>query len=464
MKTSRDKRVDRVQVNLLMNLEFFAPGVARLPVVWDEGVPVACTDGKRILWNPKKWDEYSDAQNANVYVEEVGHCLMGHLWRAPEGADPVLWNQACDHALRWMLKDFSKAFTDRGLADPFPLAEPEQYAPAEKYKDWAEEEIYADLVKERAARQKQPSPKPQPQGQPKAGGSQKGGSGGSGGQKQPPKPQSGGGQGKPKPGAGGQQGGPGKQNAPGGNSATSPDPGNEPGIGPIGQFELKTPQQAVEPEEKARQSDWQNALIQAVKMGGKGQGKVPGSLVRQVKDIISPRQPWWELVRSWLREQAAEDWSWMRPNQNYSDCEFILPSLFSESVGAIVFGIDSSGSIDDELLAHFREQQQTCLDEMRPRLLIDIVCDSSVQRVTEYRVGDAIKRDAPGGGGTDFRPVFEHAEKLTEPVKCLVFFTDLQGTFPDKDPGYPVLWVNWSKYGREKEVPFGMVIDASEAD
>ena len=46
-----------------------------------------------------------------------------------------------------------------------------------------------------------------------------------------------------------------------------------------------------------------------------------------------------------------------------------------------------------------------------------------------------------GGGGTDFRPLFEWvaAEQLRPDL--LVYFTDAEGEFPEYAPDYPVLWL-----------------------
>jgi predicted metal-dependent peptidase len=70
-----------------------------------------------------------------------------------------------------------------------------------------------------------------------------------------------------------------------------------------------------------------------------------------------------------------------------------------------------------------------------------------------------------GGGGTDFRPVFDLVEKQGITPCCLVYLTDLCcDRFPDSPPGYPVLWVNTETF-RWDDPPFGTVIDmeATEA-
>jgi predicted metal-dependent peptidase len=47
----------------------------------------------------------------------------------------------------------------------------------------------------------------------------------------------------------------------------------------------------------------------------------------------------------------------------------------------------------------------------------------------------------PGGGGTDFRPVFEWLDAAGCRPDALVYFTDACGDFPGAPPPYPVLWL-----------------------
>ena len=57
-----------------------------------------------------------------------------------------------------------------------------------------------------------------------------------------------------------------------------------------------------------------------------------------------------------------------------------------------------------------------------------------------------------GGGGTDFRPVFEEIKKRGVQPQFLVYLTDGYGTYPDIAPDYPVLWLStgskppWGQY------------------
>jgi predicted metal-dependent peptidase len=59
------------------------------------------------------------------------------------------------------------------------------------------------------------------------------------------------------------------------------------------------------------------------------------------------------------------------------------------------------------------------------------------------------------GGGTRYEPVFEHVEEMRYPPALLIYITDGYGTFPTKEPGYPVIWVGVADGNKP---PFGEVI------
>lgn len=88
-----------------------------------------------------------------------------------------------------------------------------------------------------------------------------------------------------------------------------------------------------------------------------------------------------------------------------------------------------------------------------------ISCDAAIgnepQRVDTL---EELIKQTVGGGGTDFRPVFTHVDEkaYTEDVlPVLVYATDGYGTFPDYEPGYPVIWL---MINTDVEPPFGKVV------
>jgi predicted metal-dependent peptidase len=57
----------------------------------------------------------------------------------------------------------------------------------------------------------------------------------------------------------------------------------------------------------------------------------------------------------------------------------------------------------------------------------------------------------PGGGSTDFRPVFTWTQQQDQQPDLLVYFTDAQGFFPATPPNFPVIWLVKGK----SPVPWG---------
>ncbi len=88
-------------------------------------------------------------------------------------------------------------------------------------------------------------------------------------------------------------------------------------------------------------------------------------------------------------------------------------------------------------------------------LLID--CDTKTYQQEEFFPGDDLRAFVPtGGGGTDFRPVFADIEAMDQPPACLIFLTDLFGSFPKVAPDYPVLWANFGN--PNNKAPFGHTV------
>lgn len=82
--------------------------------------------------------------------------------------------------------------------------------------------------------------------------------------------------------------------------------------------------------------------------------------------------------------------------------------------------------------------------QVRARISL-LACDDHVaeQAPWQYEVWDefAMPDNISGGGGTNFRPVFEWVERQDKQPDLLVYFTDADGTFPEWEPHYPVIWL-----------------------
>jgi predicted metal-dependent peptidase len=117
--------------------------------------------------------------------------------------------------------------------------------------------------------------------------------------------------------------------------------------------------------------------------------------------------------------------------------------------------IDTSGSIGEDDIQLFMSETLGILRSRKVRKLRLLSCDADVSLDEELDIWDELPAGLKGGGGTDFRPVFESLSEGDELPTCLIYFTDLMGTFPEERPAYPVLWLTPTE---EYEVPFGVHI------
>lgn len=188
------------------------------------------------------------------------------------------------------------------------------------------------------------------------------------------------------------------------------------------------------------------------------QGKLPAGLEDLLKDLLEPKIKWFELLRHLMKSKRKDDYDPRRYNRRMAQFGIYLPTLYSEGMGPMVVVRDTSGSTmqDQE---KFLAEVASIMAEVKPDKLYLVDCDAGIDEKTirefNYNEGDRLIEEAKkfyGGGGTSFKPPFEWVKKKQIRPEVLVYLTDLYGTFPEKAPDYPVMWVTTSDI---KEAPFG---------
>jgi predicted metal-dependent peptidase len=185
------------------------------------------------------------------------------------------------------------------------------------------------------------------------------------------------------------------------------------------------------------------------------QKKCPDYIKRLVKEILTPKIDWRAALAQFLACISNNDYSWQFPNSRYLYQDIYLPGLRSLEPGNIILIIDTSGSIDDELISRFASEIQEIISIFNISLTV-IYCDDEVRSVQHLESGEPVKLEPHGGNGTDFVPGFKFIEEQGWQPRAVVYLTDgYCYSFPDP-PDYPVLWAVYSY--RRLIPPFGETI------
>ena len=140
----------------------------------------------------------------------------------------------------------------------------------------------------------------------------------------------------------------------------------------------------------------------------------------------------------------------------YGNMPLVEPLEYKEihKVKEFVIAIDTSASCRGSVVRAFLNKTYSILkgtENFFSKINIHIIqCDQEVQSDTKITNDDEFETfmkygKIKGFGATDFRPVFTYVEELRhrgefENLKGLIYFTDGYGIYPEKNPGYDVIF------------------------
>lgn len=204
----------------------------------------------------------------------------------------------------------------------------------------------------------------------------------------------------------------------------------------------------------------QTALDQA-----KAMGKCPAALERFATEFLKPKVSWQERLRYHVTRAISRDaTTWTKPHRRRLITQGIyLPSYTGFGAGDVVVVVDTSGSIGERELNRFFSELDDILMNCNPTGVTLIGCDAAIGNVFYLQAGENLKSqklDLGGGGGTSFRPPFKWLDEQGIRPSALIYFTDMYGDFPEREPEYPTIWCRTSKV----DCPWGEVIDVDIED
>ena len=405
---------------------YFSVGFAAMVRRFAPVGTMAISDDNVLLVDPGFLQGIGAKNGGEFVTHELLHILRRHPARASAipNVDRSTWNQAADLEIN---DDLDLNLLPEGVLHP------------------AREDLPVGLTAEEYyARLKQEQQKQGGQGdqQDAAGGALP--NQGSQGQPQAPSPTAGKPSSQDGPGAAG-----GKPPA----DVTKGRCGSGAGGEPIpGEAELKgTAKGRTHSDMERMRRDVATSIVEAAKR----QGNVPGGILRMAEGELQPPKVRWEQkLRRSIRNSVATtagklDYSRVRPNRRQAMFDEtarvlggrspIMPALVSPKP-AIAIGIDTSGSMGREDLLRAISEARAVLRTIGSPVMF-LACDAECTEPIKVNAIQKLVANLRGGGGTDFRPIFDAVSKLRPRPTTFIFLTDGMGPAPKTAPmGFETIW------------------------
>ena len=215
-----------------------------------------------------------------------------------------------------------------------------------------------------------------------------------------------------------------------------------------------------EVKETAKQID------QALRQGEIIRGKMQGNKNRAVNEILEPKVNWREQLREFVNSTCKnkDRTSWRRPHKRFIGQDIYMPSMIGESIGQVVVGIDTSGSIGQKELNEFLSEVVAICDDVAPSSIELLYWDTAVAGHETYNQGDykaLVQSTKPaGGGGTHVGCVNQYVKDKRIQPEAIIILTD---GYVENDWGgnweYPTLWAVTTRHNTS---PHGKTIHIDE--
>lgn len=214
---------------------------------------------------------------------------------------------------------------------------------------------------------------------------------------------------------------------------------------------------------RAIRDEFKEAMIQAGQAAGAG--NVPAALARMIKSFTEPKMSWRELLRQRIQSTFKDRWTYSRPNKKgyCSNVNFIIPSRAPSDTIDVAVALDLSGSICEEQIRDFMGEVKGIMQEYQDFKIKMMTFDTQIYNEQDY---DAYNMDEfdeyplKGGGGTEFRCIWEHFINNDINPKYLIVFSDMYD-FGDCGSQYadycPTVFINHGRPGYE--APHGVTVE-----
>ena len=190
-------------------------------------------------------------------------------------------------------------------------------------------------------------------------------------------------------------------------------------------------------------------------------GTIPLCAERLLEELRKPQIDWREILISFVQEEVV-DYSFVPPDRRFDESPFFLPDFNEKDdvVEDILFMIDTSGSMSDEMITAAYSEVKGAIDQFNGKLKGWLgFFDAAIVEPRPFENEDEFRVIKPaGGGGTDFNIIFLYVQEHMQDKlpASIIILTDGYAPFPKESlaMGIPVLWL---LNNEEVEPPWGKV-------
>lgn len=177
-------------------------------------------------------------------------------------------------------------------------------------------------------------------------------------------------------------------------------------------------------------------------------GLLPLFAERLLEKLKTPQTDWRMILNDFVQEEIV-DYSFMPPDRRFDESQFFLPDFNDKDdlVKDILFMIDTSGSMSDELITAAYSEVKGAIDQFDGKLKGWLgFFDAAIVEPRPFSSEAEFRTIKPaGGGGTDFQIIFEYVQNhMQEKLPAsIIVLTDGFAPFPKEElaGGIPVLWL-----------------------
>ena len=393
------KRLLLARMRILLRHGFYGLLLMHMKFSLDTGIKTAATDGIRIFFSPEFMDQLDDAELEFVMMHEILHVVLEHCFRQGDRGNER-FNIACDIVVNSNILKSNKmdiqSITRKKYGESMHIAPDGK----EGY-EYTAEQVYEMLPGKRKKR------RPLQRGRPSAGEMRKG-------------------------------------DAADGTFSDDHSRWNQVG-------KDKEAQKLQHDLWRKRLSDACEAIL--IRDPDNQCGSIPMGAERMLKELRKPQTDWRTVLQDFVQEEIT-DYSFTPPDRRMDDSPFFLPDFNEKEDFAadILFMIDTSGSMSDEMIAAAYSEIKGAIDQFGGRLEGWLgFFDAGVVPPIPFTDENEFKVIRPkGGGGTDFGVIFDYVrtEMPDKEIASIIILTDGFAPFPDEAAamGIPVLWMFTDDY------------------